>query len=62
MQLNVAALFYMRIQVGLDLATIVLTDIAGEQVTRQISQGMIVASSEGLVDSVFFSVSEFIEH
>lgn len=62
LQLNVAALFYMRIQVGLDLATIVLTDIAGEQVTRQISQGMIVASSEGLVDSVFFSVGEFIEH
>jgi len=62
LQLNVTALFYLRVQVGLNLAATVLTDVAREQVARQISQWVIVASSERLVDSVLFFVREFVEH
>ncbi len=46
LKLNVTTLFNLRVQIGFNLASTPLADIAGEQMAWQISQRVKVASSK----------------
>ena len=62
MQFNVTLLLNLAVEVRLDLAATPLADIARHQMLGQVSEGVVVSYTEGLVDSVALLVSELVEH
>ena len=62
LKLNVATIFHLTVQVGLNLALTPLWDIARKQMPRQVSQRIVITNAETLMDSILLLIGKFIEH
>lgn len=61
-QLDVGLFLNRRIEVAFNLALLNLADITGQYMSRQVSEAVEVANSEGVLDPVHLIVGVFVKH